>query len=74
MLTEPALACVFGVPAALYGWPEAVEALLEDEAVVRTADGLQQPLRETLLADSQGHHRCVTQHCMQRLWSVELGF
>ncbi|KAI3425777.1 hypothetical protein D9Q98_007752 [Chlorella vulgaris] len=45
--------------AALYGWPEAVEALLEDEAVVRTADGLQQPLRETLLADSQGHHRYI---------------
>ena len=42
----------------MYGWAEAIEALLEDESVVRAGDGHQQPLREAMMADSQGHHRC----------------
>ncbi|PSC74413.1 E3 ubiquitin-ligase XBAT31 [Micractinium conductrix] len=45
--------------AALHGWAEAIEALVDDESVVRAADGHMQPLREAIIADSQGHHRYI---------------
>ncbi|KAL4430630.1 hypothetical protein ABPG75_005886 [Micractinium tetrahymenae] len=52
--------------AAAHGWAEAIEALLEDESVVRTGAGQQQQqqlppalLREAHIPDSQGHHRYI---------------
>ena len=44
-------------PAALYGWAEALAALLDDSVMVPTLEGGRQPLREAVVVDSQGHHR-----------------
>ncbi|KAL4423321.1 hypothetical protein ABPG77_006116 [Micractinium sp. CCAP 211/92] len=54
--------------AAVHGWAEAIDALLEDESVLRTGEGQQQQqqqqqqptrLRDAHIPDSQGHHRYI---------------
>lgn len=54
LVPHPLTAC-----AALYGWAEAIDALLEDASVVSSTAAGHQPqlLRDALIADSQGHHR-----------------
>ena len=43
-------------PAALYGWAEALAALLDDSVMVPTLEGGRQPLREAVVVDSQVHY------------------
>lgn len=51
--------------AAIHGWAEAIDALLEDESVLRTGEAQQQQqqqlvrLRDAHIPDSQGHHRYI---------------